>query len=224
MSVDSLNKENGGTRRDFYGRDFIISPDVLIPRPETEMIIDAVLNLVGKSYLPGVKASEARLPDDLTIVDIGTGSGCIAITLKLELPKARIVATDVSKSALEIAKKNAEEFDADVELVESDLMDRINLNPDIVVANLPYVDKNWDWLDKEVLSGEPELALYADNHGLSLIYRLIDQVVRRMIPFLVLEADPYQHGEIIAYLRERGYSLVETRGFIVVFCQNSPQE
>ena len=91
--------------QDFYGRDFIVTPDVLIPRPETEQIIDTVLNLAGKPYLPGIKPSPRKLPPNPTILDIGTGSGCIAITIKKELPEARVYATDVSKKAINIARK-----------------------------------------------------------------------------------------------------------------------
>ena len=88
---------NEGSKINFYGRDFIITPDVLIPRPETEMIVDAVLNLAGKSYLPGVKPGPKILPNNPQILDVGTGSGCIAITLALELPEASITASDISK-------------------------------------------------------------------------------------------------------------------------------
>lgn len=203
--------------RDFYGRDYEVNPDVLIPRPETEMAVDAVLNLVGKSYLPGVKPSKARLPEDLTIVDVGTGSGCIAITLKLEIPNATVVATDISEKALMVAKKNAKRFNADIGFIKSDLLDEVEVEPDLVVANLPYVDRDWDWLDKEALSAEPELALYADEHGLKLIKKLLDQVAERAIPYLVLEADPCQHDEIITYAEAKKYRLLETRGFILVF-------
>lgn len=206
MSENSQNK-------DFYGRDFVITPDVLIPRPETEMIIDAVLNLAGKPYLPGVKPSEAKLPEDITIVDVGTGSGCIAVTLKLELPKATVVATDVSEEALKVARKNAEELGAEVEFVKSDLLDDIKLKPDLVVANLPYVDENWEWIDKEALSKEPALALYADNGGLALIYKLINQAAERGIKHLILEADPCQHERIVDYAKKKGLGLAETRGF-----------
>ena len=199
----------------FYGRDFLISPDVLIPRPETEMMVDAVLNLVGKSYLPGVKPSKAKLPKDLAIVDVGTGSGCVAITLKLELPDAKVVATDISKKALEIAEKNADNLEVRMEFLQSDLLEKVDINPDLTVANLPYVDENWEWVDKEALSKEPALALYADNGGLKLIYRLIDQVAERSIKHLILEADPCQHGRIINYAKEKGLTLRETRGFIL---------
>ena len=87
--------------QDFYGRDFIVTPDVLIPRPETEQIVDAVLNLAGEPYLPGVKPSKRKLPENPIILDVGTGSGCIAITLALELPDSTIYTSDISKKAIE---------------------------------------------------------------------------------------------------------------------------
>lgn len=204
---------------DFYGRDFVINPDVLIPRPETEMMVDAVLNLVGKPYLPGVKPSKAKLPEDITIVDVGTGSGCIAVTLKLELPEAEVVATDISEKALNVARKNADKLGAEVKFMQSDLLDKVNVMPDLVVANLPYVDENWDWIDKEALSKEPAIALYADNGGLELIYKLIDQVAERGIKYLILEADPCQHERTVDYAKKKGLVLNETRGFILYFSE-----
>ncbi len=199
----------------FYGRDFIITPDVLIPRPETEMAIDAVLNLVGKPYLPGVKPSLAKLPSNIKIVDVGTGSGIIAITLKLEIPEAEVTAVDISDKALEVARRNQERFATEVVFKKSDLLEKITFKPDVVVANLPYVDRDWEWVDREALSREPEIALYADNHGLALIYEIIDQVAERAIPYLVLEADPCEHDDIINFARKKGLELVETRGFII---------
>lgn len=201
----------------FYGKDFIVTPDVLIPRPETEMIIDAVLNLVGKPYLPGVKPSKAKLPEDLKIVDVGTGSGCIAVTLKLELPEATIVATDISEKALRVAKENAHDLGAKVEFLQGNLLESIDIKPDLVVANLPYVDENWDWVDKEALSCEPSIALYANDGGLELIYKLIDQVAEREIQHLILEADPCQHERITKYAKKKGLKHQETRGFVLSF-------
>ena len=205
------------TSVDFYGREFVINSDVLIPRPETEQMIDMVLNLAGKPYLPGVKPSEAVLAEDLTILDVGTGSGCIAVTLKLELPKARVVASDVSEKALAVARENAGGLGAEVEFVKADLLDGIDVLPDLVVANLPYVDENWDWIDKKALSIEPSLALYAEDGGLALIKKLIDQAAERKIKHLILEADPCQHERIRGYAKEKGLTLHETRGFIQYF-------
>ena len=203
--------------QDFYGRDFKVTSDVLIPRPETEMIVDAILNLVGKPYLPGVKPSAAKFPEDLTIVDVGTGSGCIAITLKLELPEAKVMGVDISEGALKVARENAKKYEADVELIKSDLLGAVDFQPDLVVANLPYVDENWEWIDKEALSKEPSLALYAEDGGLALIKKLIDQVTERKIKHLILEADPCQHERIQEYAKKKGLTLSETRGFILYF-------
>ena len=196
--------------KDFYGRDFIVSPNVLIPRPETEMMVDTVLNLAGKAYLPGIKSKPRVLPKDLRILDVGTGSGCIAITLALELPEAKVTACDISKKALAVAKKNTKKFDAKVKFVRSNLMDSVNGDFDIVVANLPYVDEEWEWLDHEALSHEPRVALFAKNHGLELIYK---QVAERKIKHLILEADPCQHEQIVNFANKKGLKLVETRGF-----------
>lgn len=198
---------------DFYGHEFVINEDVLIPRPETEMMVDMVLSLVGKSYLPGVKPSKAVLPNDMTILDVGTGSGCIAITLKLELPKANVIATDVSKKALTVARKNAKRLEVEIEFRRTDLLDGIEMRPDLVVANLPYVDEKWDWIDKKALSKEPSLALYAEDGGLALVFKLIDQAVERGVQHLILEADPCQHKRIKEYANKKGLALCETRGF-----------
>lgn len=199
--------------KDFYGRDFFITKDVLIPRPETEQLVDMVLNLAGKPYLPGVKPSQRVLPKDLTILDVGTGSGCIAITLALELPEAKVYASDISEKALAVARKNAAFHDAPISFIISHLLEKVKFIPDVVVANLPYVDPDWDWVDKKALSKEPTLALYAEDHGLALIKELIDAVESE---YLILEADPCQHAEIIDYATKK-YTLIDTRGFILGF-------
>lgn len=201
--------------QDFYGRDFIVNSDVLIPRPETEMIVDAILNLVGKPYLPGVKPSAAKLPQDLKVVDVGTGSGCIAVTLKLELPGAEVVGVDISEKALKVARENAKKYNTDIKFIKSNLLDKVDMKPDLVVANLPYVNEDWEWLDKAALSYEPSIALYADDGGLKLIYKLIDQVAERRIKYLILEADPSQHERIVDFASKKGFKLTEARGFAI---------
>lgn len=202
---------------DFYGREFIVNSDTLIPRPETEAVIDMVLNLLGKPYLPGVRPTQARLPQNLKVLEVGTGSGCIAITLKLEVPELEIVATDISEKALEVAKRNNSKFNTKIKLEKSDLLENVTFSPDLVIANLPYVDKKWEWIDEEALSYEPSVALYAENHGLELIYKLITQTARHDICNLILEADPCQHGDITKFAKDNGYSLDEKRGFILYY-------
>ena len=192
---------NAPSQINFYGRDFLVTNDVLTPRPETEAVIDEVLSLCGKPILPGVKPSSPKLnPKNLTILDVGTGSGCIAITLKKELPEADIYASDISKKALDIARKNAENLTASINIIISYLCQNVNITPDIIVANLPYVDKNWDWLSPE-LDYEPDTALYAEDRGLYLIKKLIDQAPSHLNHdgYLILEADRSQHQKIASY-------------------------
>lgn len=204
--------------KDFYGRDFFINENVLMPRPETEQLIDMVLSFAGKSYLPGVKPSKRILPENPTILDVGTGSGCIAITLALELPEAKVYASDISEKALEIAQKNATKHGAPISLIIAYLLEKVKSSdipaPDLIVANLPYVDETWDWLDKKALSKEPSIALYAKDHGLALIKELLDTATSK---FLILEADPCQHQEIIDYAATKKYSLLDTKGYILGF-------
>ena len=205
---------NAPSQINFYGRDFLVTNDVLTPRPETEAVIDEVLSLCGKPILPGVKPSSPKLnPKNLTILDVGTGSGCIAITLKKELPEADIYASDISKKALDIARKNAENLTASINIIISYLCQNVNITPDIIVANLPYVDKNWDWLDQESLKNDPNIALYADDGGLRLIKELIDQANSK---YLILEADPSQHNKIIEYSQKK-YGLLHKNGYILTF-------
>ena len=200
--------------QDFYGRDFLVTPDVLIPRPETEQIIDAVLNLAGKPYLPGVKPAPRVLPKNPIILDVGTGSGCLAVTIKKELPEAEVYATDISEKALKIAQKNADKHSAHIPFIISYLCQNVNIKPNVIVANLPYVDENWGWLDKTALNYEPSIALYAKDHGLKLIKELIDAANSK---YLILEADPCQHQDIINYAAKKGLQHLETRGFILTF-------
>ena len=99
--------------------------------------------------------------------------------------------------------------------MQADLLGGIDIQPDLVVANLPYVDEKWEWLDKKALSKEPRLALYAEDEGLALTKRLIEQVSERRIQHLVLEADPCQHRRIVEFAKKKGLTLRETRGFAV---------
>lgn len=208
MNAHLQNKVN------FYGQDFYVDKNVLTPRPETEQIVDEVLSLCGKPILPGVKPAKAVLsPKDLKILDVGTGSGCIAITLALKLPEAKIYASDISETALKIAQKNARNLGASITTIISYLCKNVNITPDIIVANLPYVDQNWEWLDKKSLREDPDIALYANDHGLKLIKELIDTANSK---YLILEADPCQHQEIIEYIKNK-YKLLKINNFVLVF-------
>lgn len=203
----------------FYGRDFLVNCVVLTPRPETEQLVDEVLKLCGKPILPGVKPEEAELnPRGLKILDVGTGSGCIAITLKKELPEAKIYATDFSPYPLIVTHDNAKKHQVKIHIAHSYLLnavlDRELPRPDVIVANLPYVDRDWDWLDKEALASEPPTALYAEEGGLKLIKRLLHDSEAK---YVVLEADPSQHKEIIKIAENCSYAFYNENGFALVF-------
>ncbi len=185
--------------KEFYGRSFKVTPSTLIPRPETETIIDSVKELVSQSSL---------LADKVRLVDVGTGSGCIGITIKLECPELDVTLIDISQPALRIAKINSQLLKANIKTLKSDLLSDYPFKANIVVANLPYVDDNWEFLSPE-LRHEPSIALYAKQQGLALIFKLLDQSIDKLdhSGYIVLEADPSQHSKIIDYAKK--YKLLE---------------
>jgi release factor glutamine methyltransferase len=154
--------------QDFFGLDFEVTKDVLIPRPETELLIEAALELIG-----GADAAPF-------ICDVGTGSGCIAITLLHELPLSRAVAIDVSPAAIRVAERNATRHAVEerIAFVTSDCFAAIESGPkfDLVVSNPPYVaSQALEGLQREVRDYEPRLALMAGDDGLSMIRRLLSE-------------------------------------------------
>lgn len=188
--------------KEFYGRDFIVTTDVLIPRPESETIINLVKQIKPKPNL---------------IIDVGTGSGALAITIALELAPVTVVATDISPEALIIAKQNAHHLKADINFTESHLLDNIaDLRPDVIVANLPYVDAKWK-ISPEAYY-EPALALFATDQGLGLIKECIDQASRQLVKkgYLVLEADPIQHSNIVSYATGHSLTVTTIQDYIIV--------
>src|SRR4051812_30042536 len=139
-------------KQEFYGREFHVTPDVLIPRPETEHLIEAALKvLAGESACPTLKREEVGQAFSPAILDVGTGSGCIAITLALETA-AQVTATDISPAALRIAKANAERLRANVQFLECDLIPEGKF--DLIVSNPPYI----------ALTDEPTLQREVRDH------------------------------------------------------------
>jgi len=151
-------------RQEFYGRDFRVTPDVLIPRPETEHLIEAALpHASGR------------------ILDIGTGSGAIAVTLALEAA-VHVIATDISEGALHVATKNADRLGARVSFVACDLGNGLGGGSfDLVVSNPPYVPEG-DTIQREVREHEPPIALYSGEDGLDMYRRLIPEAARLLKP------------------------------------------
>lgn len=187
--------------KEFYGRDFMVSKDVLIPRPETEALIE----LAKKHGLTGA------------ILDVGTGSGAIGITLWHELKDITLTVSDVSEEALDIAAKNAKKLKVKpVQLVVSYLLehwqDHEDITYDVIVANLPYVDRTWERSPET--KHEPRLALFAQDGGLELIKQLIDQAPRLLKPggYLLLESDPEQQDDILHHANDM-FTQVERLGY-----------
>ncbi|HWZ32802.1 MAG TPA: peptide chain release factor N(5)-glutamine methyltransferase [Bryobacteraceae bacterium] len=164
-------------RQEFYGREFRVTPDVLIPRPETEHVIEAALQLV----------SNHRLKPVPRVLDVGTGSGAIAVTLALETG-AQVFATDISSAALGVARENARRLSAKVEFVNCDLAGALADGYDLVVSNPPYVPET-ESLPIEVREHEPAVALYGGVDGYEIYRRLIPEAARLLKPggWLVME-------------------------------------
>ncbi len=194
--------------REFYSLRFHVTPSVLIPRPETEHLVIALLDLA--------RAQSHSAP--LEIADVGTGSGIIAVCAAKQLPNARVMAIDRCRAALEVAGSNAKTHSvADrVELVEGDLLDGVAAEPrfDFIVSNPPYVaDAEFDRLARDVREHEPRTALLAGSRGTEVIERLVPQAVPRMKPGgrLLLEIGPAIHESVCEIVRaEPGLCLEET--------------
>ncbi len=168
---------------EFFGRPFIVTRDVLIPRPETEILVSAALRWLG------------RRPARQRVVDVGCGSGCIAISVALEMPEHEVQAVDLSPAALDVARRNAVAYhiDGEIDLIEGDLLAPFDGPFDLVCANLPYIPTA-RLSGLEVGHREPRLALDGGVDGLASVERLAQQLPSRLAPGgrVLLELDPEQ--------------------------------
>jgi len=184
----------------FYGLTFKVSPRVLIPRPETELLVDKTLKT----------ADAFDAPD---ILDLCTGSGCIAVTLKTKLPKASITASDISRAALRVAKANAKTNEVDVRFIHSNLFKRIPGTFDIIVTNPPYINQaDYDALDKKVHDFEPSQALVSGEDGLNHIRAIISQADHHLNPggWLLMEIGYDQRNAAETLMQEHGFDEIRT--------------
>jgi release factor glutamine methyltransferase len=184
--------------REFYGRRFTVTPAVLIPRPETEHIVEVALRL--------------PLPADGQVLDVGTGSGILAVTLATERPEWRVTGTDLSPTALRIAQRNALDYDAAVRFLAMDGLTGWGEEEsfDLIVSNPPYIRAQAD-LMPEILKFEPSVALYGGETGLELYRRWIPEARLRLRHegWLLMEIGYDQGPPVACLFREAGFAGVE---------------
>ena len=178
--------------RHFRRLELEVTPAVLIPRPETEHLVEAALGL----------------PANARVCDVGTGSGAVALALKSERPDLQVVATDISGEALHVARRNAAFYELEVDWVHGDLLAGVEGHLDAVVSNPPYVARGED-LPPDVAGYEPELALFAGEDGLDVISALVPAAVERGVSFLALEVGEGQATVTRQLLRNAGFDQTE---------------
>lgn len=186
-------------KTEFFGREFRVDSNVLIPRMDTEVLVERLIHDIKQSQ------------KELSVLDIGTGSGAIAITVKKET-KAKVFAVDVSEKALEVAKQNAKNLEADVLFIQSDLFESVSdLKVDIVVSNPPYIETDVvQTLDKEVVNNEPILALDGGVDGLDFYKRIIKDAKQHLSAGgKVYFEIGYNQAESVSKLLEKDYEDIE---------------
>lgn len=187
----------------FYGRFFDVSTDVLIPRPETEAFIEIIKQIKPKQ-----------------LFDIGTGSGCIAITTKLELPSTDVIATDIDTSALAIAKQNATKHNVTLGFIQTNLLENFkdfDFSAAAIAANLPYVPESVQ--SSPEVESEPASALYSGEEGLNHYINFWQQISLLKIkpPFVLAESLEKQHKDVEKLAKASGYKLTETNILVQLF-------
>jgi len=190
-------------KTEFYGRDFIVNKDVLEPRSETETMLDLF------------KALELR--DGARVVDVGTGSGAIGITAKLERPDCTVDLIDIDEKCLQVAGRNVFKYRADLKLLRLDLLTHAAGPYDVILANLPYVPDGHT-INKAAMQ-EPRIAIFGGEDGLDLYRRLFAQLAEAdWRPHHILtEALPFQHADLAAIAKKAGFKLRKSDDFIQLF-------
>jgi release factor glutamine methyltransferase len=210
----------------FYGLRFEVNENTLIPRPETEELVEWIVES-QKSKVESQKSKAQNLiiqkSNNLTILDIGTGSGCIPIALKKEIPNAQVSAIDISEKALEIARKNASDNQVEVNFIHQDILTSQHLNIstsqpllfDVIVSNPPYVQNlEKQEIKRNVLDYEPHLALFVDDSDALLFYRKIAQLALKSLEsngILFFEINQYLGKETVELLEKLGFKNIELR-------------
>lgn len=191
-------------KKEFYGREFVITPAVLEPRPESETMIDELKSLPD-------------LPNNVYIADVGSGSGALGITTKLELPHARVDLIDIDAKALEVAKINVDKFTLAIDVIQSDLLATTKQHYDILLCNLPYVPD--DFHINTAATREPHIAIFGGKDGLDLYRKLFEQLRERAARplYLLSESLPVQHTALQTLAQSAGHEMTKENDFIQVF-------
>lgn len=192
--------------REFYGLDMAITPDVLTPRVETEQMVEWAIKYA---------------PTGSRLIDIGTGSGAIAVAIGANRPDLTIIGTDISAKELVVARKNATTHSVELELIESDLWQNVTGKFQTIATNLPYLREDADLMLE--VQKEPAVALFGGVDGLDLYRRFLAGLPEHLEPggYLFTECDPWQHADLIAEAAKYGLSPIEQGYFILGFRYSS---
>lgn len=198
-------------KTEFYGREFYVNDSVLEPRPESETMIDLLKHIKFES-------------NPMNIIDVGTGSGALAITAKLELPNAFVSAIDIDKNCLTVAWRNAQKHQVDITFVQNDLLKKPSFikqdQPLVILANLPYVPDAYQ-INQAALK-EPRIAIFGGPDGLDLYRTMFEQLSehQEQKTIVLTESLPFQHDELLNIAKEHNFKLINQEDFIQVFRQN----
>jgi release factor glutamine methyltransferase len=208
---------------EFYGREFVLTPAVLQPRPESETMIDLLKQLMADGKL-------CPLPTKVTnngvrkirLADVGAGSGALGITAKLELTAVLEVSVDlleIDTAALKVAKKNVDKYTTGITVLQSDLLAQSPQDYNVLLCNLPYVPN--DYIVNKSALQEPKIALFGGPDGLDLYRKLFQQIQKlsKQPLFILTESLPLQHLDLQSIAYNTGYKLQQTKDFIQVFCK-----
>lgn len=204
-------------KTEFYGLPFVVNKHVLIPRPETEELVAWVVSESSRFKTFNTSTKQTTETKQLKILDIGTGSGCIPISLKKQLPFAKISAIDISKEALKVAKKNAVLNNVDIHFILQDILKTVALDQhyDIIISNPPYVrELEKKELKNNVLKNEPHVALFVENDNPLIFYAKIAELAKKYLNkngLLFFEINQYLGTETIDLVNKKGLKNIQLK-------------
>lgn len=204
-------------KTEFYGLPFVVNKHVLIPRPETEELVACVVSESSRVKTFNTSTKQTTETKQLKILDIGTGSGCIPISLKKQLPFAKISAIDISKEALTVAKKNAVLNNVDIHFILQDILKTVALDQhyDIIISNPPYVrELEKKELKNNVLKNEPHVALFVENDNPLIFYAKIAELAKKYLNkngLLFFEINQYLGTETIDLVNKKGLKNIQLK-------------